>query len=150
MPKSTENEAAFICKSDFSRFLVLFRQRNHRKSFSVTKNILREKTCTSLDFGEMLLREQNERSRAGSVAQGACYIKSDFYCPHFSPEVMVKLTRTVRGYFVKLIAVGMHLIECNPGQLPREEVESAVSSHMQAHFGEKFPLVLYWAHNLTP
>ena len=135
MPMSTENEAAFICKSDFSRFLVLFRQRNHRKSFSVTKNILREKTCTSLDFGEMLLREQNERSRAGSVAHGA---------------LLFKLTTTVRGYFVKLIAVGMHLIECNPGQLPREEVESAVSSHMQAHFGEKFPLVLYWAHNLTP
>ena len=126
MPMSTENEAAFICKSDFSRFLVLFRQRNHRKSFSVTKNILREKTCTSLDFGEMLLREQNERSRAGSVAHGA---------------LLYKLTRTVRGHFVKLIAVGMHLIECNPGQMPREEVESAVSSHMQAHFGENFLLV---------
>ena len=141
MPMSTEKEAAFICKSDFSRFLVLFQQRNHRKYFSVTKNILQEKTCTSLDLGEMLLREQNERSRAKSVAHGACYIRNEFYCAHFSPEVMVKLTGTVRGHSVKLIAVGMHLIECNPGQLPREKVQSAVSSHMQPHFGEKFPLV---------
>ena len=37
-----------ICKSDnafrFSRFLVPSRQRNHRKSFTVTENILRKKT----------------------------------------------------------------------------------------------------------
>lgn len=27
----------------------------------------------------------------------------DFYCPYFSPEVMVKFTRRVMGHLVKLI-----------------------------------------------
>ena len=49
--------------------------------------------------------------------------------------------RMVRGHFVTFIEVGMHLIKRNPGQLPREEVESALSSHVQAHFVGKFPLV---------
>ena len=32
------------------------------------------------------------------------------YCPYFSPNVMVNLTRRVRGHFVTLIEVSVHLI----------------------------------------
>ena len=74
----------------------------------------------------------------------------DLHCPHFSPEVMVKLKRTLRGHFMTFIEVGMHLIGCNPGQLPREEVSSAAASHFLADSNEKFPLVSYWAHHLAP
>ena len=57
-----------ICKSDnafrFSRFLVPSRQRNHRKIFLLTRKIFcgRKLSCTRLDFGEMLLREENGQS----------------------------------------------------------------------------------------
>ena len=63
-----------ICKSDnafqFSRFLVPSLQRNHRKIFLLSRKIFcgRKLSCTRLDFAEMLLREQNGQSRAGSIA----------------------------------------------------------------------------------
>ena len=37
-----------------------------------------------------------------------------FTCPYFSPEVMLKFTRRVRGYSVILIEIGMRLIQWNP------------------------------------
>ena len=63
-----------ICKSDnafrFSRFLVPSRQTNNRKIFLLSRKIFcgRKLSCTRLDFGEMLLREQNGQSREGSIA----------------------------------------------------------------------------------
>ena len=62
---------SIICKIDgtsrFSRFLVPSRQ---RKSFLQSRKIFCERklSCTRLDFGEMLLREQNGQCRAGSIA----------------------------------------------------------------------------------
>ena len=38
-----------------------------------------------------------------------------FTCPYFSPEMMVTLSTRVRGHFVTLVEVCMHLIECNAG-----------------------------------
>ena len=54
----------------FSCFLVPSRQINHRKSFFLSRKIFCERklSCTRLDFGETLLREQNGQSRAGSIA----------------------------------------------------------------------------------
>ena len=37
-----------------------------------------------------------------------------FTCPYFSPKVMVKFSRKVKGHFVMLIESAMHLVECNP------------------------------------
>ena len=59
-----------VCKSDnvfrFSRFLVPSRQKN-QKIFLQSRKIFCERklSCTRLDFGEMLFREQNGQSRAG-------------------------------------------------------------------------------------
>lgn len=39
----------------------------------------------------------------------------DLYCLYFLPKVMVKLMKSVRGHFVMVILVSMHLTECNPG-----------------------------------
>lgn len=42
-----------------------------------------------------------------------------FYCPCFSPEVIVNLTIRLRGHFMTPTEVGTYLIECNPGYVPR-------------------------------
>ena len=34
----------------------------------------------------------------------------DQYCPYISPELMVKFTRSVKGYFVSVIENGMQVI----------------------------------------
>ena len=63
-----------ICKSDntfrFSHFLLPSWQRNHRKIFLLSWKILcrRKLSCTHLDFGKMLLWEQNGQSQVGSIA----------------------------------------------------------------------------------
>ena len=41
----------------------------------------------------------------------------ELYSPYFSSEVMVTLTRSVRGHFVTLTKVDMHLIKRNPGRI---------------------------------
>ena len=48
----------------FSRFLVPSQQINHRKSSFLSRKIFCERklSCTHLDFGEKLLREQNRQS----------------------------------------------------------------------------------------
>ena len=38
----------------------------------------------------------------------------DLYCSYLSSEVMVKSVRGVRGHFVTLVEISMHLMECNP------------------------------------
>ena len=38
-----------------------------------------------------------------------------FTCPYFLPELMVKFTREVKGHFVTLTEIGIHLIECISG-----------------------------------
>lgn len=42
-----------------------------------------------------------------------------FYCPCFSPEVIVNLTIRLRGHFMTPTEVGTYLIECNPGYVAR-------------------------------
>ena len=49
----------------FFGFSVPYRQRNHRKSRIIFYE--RKLSCSGLDFGEMLLREQNGHSRAGCI-----------------------------------------------------------------------------------
>ena len=65
-----------ICKSEnafrFSRFLVQINMYadKSQKIFLLSQKILWERklSCTRLDFGEILLREQNGQSPAGSIA----------------------------------------------------------------------------------
>ena len=45
----------------------------------------------------------------------------DLYSPYFLPEVMLKFTRKVKGHFVTLIEVGMHLITCPPAHMQLKE-----------------------------
>jgi len=45
----------------------------------------------------------------------------DLYCLFISPEMLVKCSRMQRGYFVMLIAIGMHAVECNPGHMCRPQ-----------------------------
>ena len=67
---STEKEASSNAKvmarfRFFFGFSVPYRQRNHRKSRIIFYE--RKLSCSGLDFGEMLLREQNGHSRAGFI-----------------------------------------------------------------------------------
>lgn len=41
----------------------------------------------------------------------------DLYCSYLSSEVMVKSVSKVRGHFVTLVEISMHLMECNPGHI---------------------------------
>ena len=57
------------CTLKFSRFLVQFRQRNHRKYFCCHRKYFAKETFMhSLGLDEILLQEQNGQSRAGSIA----------------------------------------------------------------------------------
>lgn len=48
----------------------------------------------------------------GSIIKRVLY---DLYSPYSLSEAILKLSQSVRGYFVTIIEVGMRLITCEPG-----------------------------------
>ena len=53
-----------------------------------------------------------------------------FYIPYFQPQVMVKFTRRVRGHFVTLTEICMHLIEHSPGVISRKRSHNTSSEDL--------------------